>query len=132
MRISNIKLHNLDNTKYRFEIKGEIRLYVDDYELARDWLDDDLYNKMIESLEALIADSIVTNKNPYYDHKVPFARERNQIKAVLSQLVFQELTLSKVVEKCVNKTKLPEEEVIKILKDIRPDFNFESDWKNRI
>lgn len=132
MRISHITLQNLDGTKYRFEVKGEIRLYVDDYELARDWLDDDLYKQMMTSFEALIADSIITNKNPYYDHKVPNAKEKAQIKSIVSQLNFQDLSLLKLVEKCVKKTKLSEEEVIKIIKEIRPDFNFESDWKTRI
>jgi chemotaxis regulatin CheY-phosphate phosphatase CheZ len=131
MRISQINLQELDGIKYRIEVKGDIKLYIDDYELARDWLDDDLYNQLLEILQQLIIDSIVTNKNPYYEHKKPFARETNQIKGVLASLDFQDLSILKVVQKCMKKTKLPEDKVIEILKEVRPDFNFDSDWKNQ-
>lgn len=132
MRISQIKKENLDGTDYEFEIKGDLKLYINGYELAKDWLDDDLYNEIINTMEIAIKDSIVNNRNPYFHHKHPHSREKIMIQAVINQMGFYDMPLVKLVARAVAKTKLPEEECIKIIKEIRPDFDFDSDWRNRL
>jgi hypothetical protein len=123
MRINNLYNEKLDDTEYKLEIRADIKLIVDGFELAKDWISP----KLLEDLDILLRDcineSIVSNRSPYFFHKNPDAYYELKIKNVINQLSYATLNKDNILKRAMKNTKLSEERCLEIIQKIRPDLN---------
>lgn len=124
MRINNLYNENLDDKEYKIEVRANINLMVDGYELAKDWIDPELYEELEILMKDCIVNSIVNNRNPYFYHKNPDEYYERKIRGVLNQLSYADMSNRNLLKRAVKSTKLSEERCIELMNKIRPDLNF--------
>jgi len=125
MRLSKLwreKLNARDDKEYSFEYSGQITLKVDGYEIAKDWIDPELYESLNETLTLALTDCIRANRTPLFDYREKRTKEERYILGIVSQYNYLQMTRRSLLDRCMKKTKLSEPEVIKIILDLRPEF----------
>lgn len=125
MKISKVwreKLNERDEKEYNFEYTGDITLRVDGYEIAKDWIDPEFYDQIHETLTLALTDSIRTNKNPLFEYKEKTTKEERYILSVVAQYSYLNLDPEHLILRCMKKTKLSKEEVVRVITERKPEF----------
>lgn len=125
MRLSKVwreKLSPKDEKEYNFEYSGQVTLKVDGYEIAKDWIDPELYAQLNEILNLALTDCIRSNRTPLFDYKEKRTKEERYVLGIVSQYSYLQMTRRSLLDRCMKKTKLSEEEIIRIILELRPEF----------
>lgn len=121
MRISKLWQEKLKDKPYNFEYTGNITLKVDGFEIAKDWLSPELLLELEQLIEDALKDALLSNRTPYFTFKENLSLAEIRIRGIVNQRILLNLSFEKLVEKCVRRTKLPQEEVISLLSKNHPE-----------
>lgn len=126
MRISKIwqeKLRDGDPKDYSFEYTGNITLKVDGFEIAKDWIAPEILEDLESQIEDALRESVMSNRTPYFTFKENLTLPEIRIKGIIGQQAMLNLSQEKLIQKCVRRAKIPQEEVIKILSKYYPEYS---------
>lgn len=125
MRISKIwqeKLRDGDPKEYSFEYTGNIVLKVDGFEIAKDWIAPEILDDLESQIEDALRESVMSNRTPYFTFKENLSLPEIRIKGIIAQQAMLNLSHEKLIQKCVRRAKIPQEEVIEILSRFYPEY----------
>jgi len=122
MRINELINKKIDQTEYKIEIRGEVKIFVDGFEMANDWLPENLLEDIaylcIEGAEK----SIVNNTNPYFHHISQDQVINKIVNSALNTGAFANHTSERVLEKVMKRARIDKEEALHHIRRVRPDF----------
>jgi hypothetical protein len=121
MRISKLWQEKLKDKPYDFEYTGNITLKVDGFEIAKDWLSPELLLELEQLIEDALKDALLSNRTPYFTFKENLSLAEIRIRGIVNQQILLNLSTEKLIERCVRRTKLPQEEVILLLSKNHPE-----------
>jgi len=124
MRLNDLYNEKIDNQTYDLEVRCDLHLFVNDYEIAKDWIDESYLIQIKLLMKEALEDSIITNKNPYFFHKNPEALNYIKIKNLISQMSYADISKEKLLSRAMAKTSLDKDKCIEIIYKYRPDITF--------
>lgn len=125
MRISKLwkdKLNSEDTKVYEFEYTGHLTLKIDGFEIVKDWLDPNLVLEIEHALEQALVDCIAQNRTPYFVFKETMPYPEFKIRKKIKLMAYNNKDKDKLLDACRRVSGLSDDEVLKIIRKIYPDF----------